>query len=699
MDHNEKKQSKKAILRNVLRLLLQTVLAAVCVIIGAVLLLGTMLLVYRPVKQTNDVLADQRLQNRMELSAMVADVLPGMNVDDELSDVVLRALENKKNTLRTESIAVAGEIEELRVSDRDIAKLMADTGYGTIDFSQIVKDSYSTDKCLQAMNLTVGVIDHKLEQLGVAKMKQEIADMKGTTTTVTKENEQGEIITETVTVGGLIPEAQAKKAELQKKYDELQGKLDELDAYLDENNGRITAMFNRLEGAPKANNVFDKMEAITAYVKENANDNIFLQDTDEKLNSFPGESKEEDDILFIMKVESETGIRMQMVNYGQDYQHKQLSNGMILCYEAYSIPYYATYEGLKNLMAYFNDNDDFYASIYTLSIQYNPANQSIQGNMVILHYYLLDKNAEYVPPVIDEEIIPGIDGIFGEVTNKPSAGKQSPYTVSDVKGWLNDGMTFEEIRDKLKSEGYPATEFAWIMKEEYKSPADMQGFLEEYGEEGVEYNLDYVMDLLECDLKTLMDIYYYSDEPEDTTGGSNTPDDPEEDTTGGNNTPDDPEEGTTGGSNTPDDPEEDTTGGSNTPDDPEEGTTGGSNTPDDPEEGTTGGSNTPDDPEEDTTGGNDISDDPMAGKQSDYTADDINRMLDRGMSLEQVRDKIVSEGYPATELAWILKEKYKTRDDIEMFVIFRGDGKYTTLDDATDLFGCSEKELRDIYNS
>ena len=657
MDHNEKKQSKKAIVRNVLRLLLQTVLAAVCVIIGVVLLLGTILLVYRPVKQTNDVLADQRLQNRMELSAMVADVLPGMNVDDELSDVVLRALENKKNTLRTESIAVAGEIEELRVSDRAIAKLMADTGYGTIDFSQIVKDSYSTDKCLQAMNLTVGVIDHKLEQLGVAKMKQEIADMKGTTTTVTKENEQGEIITETVTVGGLIPEAQAKKAELQKKYDELQGKLDELDAYLDENNGRITAMFNRLEGAPKANNVFDKMEAITAYVKENAKDNMFLQDTDEKLNSFPGESKEEDDILFIMKVESETGIRMQMVNYGQDYQHKQLSNGMILCYEAYSIPYYATYEGLKNLMAYFNDNDDFYASIYTLSIQYNPANQSIQGNMVILHYYLLDKNAEYVPPVIDEEIIPGIDGIFGEVTNKPSTGKQSPYTVSDVKGWLDDGMTFEEIRDKLKSEGYPATEFAWIMKEEYKSPADMQGFLEEYGEEGVEYNLDYVMDLLECDLKTLMDIYYYSDEPEDTTGGSNTPDDPEEDTTGG------------------------------------------SNTPDDPEEDTTGGSNTPDDPEEDTTGGNDISDDPMAGKQSDYTADDINRMLDRGMSLEQVRDKIVSEGYPATELAWILKEKYKTRDDIEMFVIFRGDGKYTTLDDATELFRCSEKELRDIYNS
>jgi hypothetical protein len=68
------------------------------------------------------------------------------------------------------------------------------------------------------------------------------------------------------------------------------------------------------------------------------------------------------------------------------------------------------------------------------------------------------------------------------------------------------------------------------------------------------------------------------------------------------------------------------------------------------------------------------------------------------MSLEQVRDKLKREGYPATELAWILKEKYKTRDDIEMFVLFRGEGKYTTLEDATELFECSEQELRDIYN-
>ncbi len=686
-------KKQRATLPFAVKLLIQTVLAAMCVMIGAVLLLSTMLLVYRPLKRSNDALDDQRLQNRMELSAMIADVFPGMNVDDQLSDVVLRALENKKNTLRNESGTVAKEIEVLRTDNEDIAKLMADTGYDTISFSQIVNDAYSTERCLQAMNGTVSVIDHKLETLGVAKLKEEIASLKGTTTTVTKEDENGETVTETVTVGGLIPEAQAKKAELQKKYDELQGKLDELDAYLDKNNGRITAMFNRLDGDQKANNVFDKMEAITAYVKASPKNNIFVQDTEQKLGSFPGESKEEDDILFIMKVEAETGIHMQMVNYGQDYQHKQLSNGMLLCYEVYSIPYYASYEGLKNLIAYFSDNDDFYASVYTLSIQYNPANESIQGNMVILHYYLLDKNAEYVPPIINEEIIPGIDGIFGDVTDSgKTEGKQSPYTAEDVKSWLDDGMTFEQVRDKLKFEGYPATEFAWIMKEDYKTPGDMQEFLEEYGEEDVEYDLDYVLDLLECDLKTLMDIYY-SEDPEDTTGDDNTPEDPE-DTTDDDNTPDDPED-TTGDDNTPDDPE-DTTGDDNTPDDPED-TTGDDNTPDDPEDTT--GDNTPDDPE-DTTGGNDKPNKPTTGKQSDYTAEDIeDLMYNQDMSLEEVRDWLVDQGYPAIELAWILSEKYHTEADIVAFMMVHGElDNYRSLSDATELFDCKLSDLKKIYS-
>ena len=642
-------QLRKANMENkpahpVLRALGQLLLAALFAGLGIALLLFTNFVFFQPMKANNEVLAEQRLKNRMELSSLLSEVFPSMGVDDELSDPVLKALEKKKNSFRTESATVAGEIEALRRTDELVAELLSSTGYDKVEFYQIVKDAEATQICWDAINHTVSAIDAQIDALGVANMKQEIDMYKGTTTTVTREDENGETITETVTTGGLVPEAQAKKNELQKKYDELKGKLDALDAYLADVDGKITDMYSRLELDSKAYDVFAKMKAISEYVKQNPLENMYLKDTTEKLESFPGESREEDDILFIMKVEAETGIRMQTVNYGQDYQKTKLSNGMILCYEAYTIPYYATYQGMKNLIAYFNENDDFYASVYTLSMQYNPQNQTIQGNMIILHYYLLEEGAEYVPPVIGETIIPGIDGIFGDVTdNGKTDGKQSPYTVDDIKTWLGEGMTFEQVRDKLKSEGYPATELAWILKEEYKTPAEFQGFLDEYGEEGKEYDLDYVLALLECDLATLMDIYHAKEE------------EPEED---------------------------DTTqeGGENTSDDPSD---------DDPTEG--GSENTPDAPEDDVT------DQPASGKQSDYSAADVEKMLDDGKSLEEIRDQLKSEGYPAIELAWILKEKYNTRQEIGEFVILHGDMKYTTIESATELFECTEDELRAIY--
>lgn len=477
--------------------------------LGILLLLATYTLFYRPMSKNNDILAEERLKERMQLSTLIADVFPSMGVDDELTDVITRALENRKKTWSAESVQVAGEIEALRRDDAQVAELLTSTGYSESDFKQIVKDPEATSVCLEAVNHTVSDIDRQLAALGVATLKEEIAQYKGTVTTVTREDENGETITETVIVGGLIPEAQAKKDELQKKFDDVNNKLLALDEYLEKVSHKITSMYNRLDNAEKTYDVFDKMEAITAYVKQNPENNVFMTDTKEKLASFPGESKEEDDILFIMKIEAETGIHMQQVNYGQDYQLTKLSNGMLLCFEVYTIPYYATYQGVKNLIAYFNENDDFYASVYTLTMQYNPMNETIQGNIMIMHYYLLEEGAEYVPPVIDEEIIPGIDGIFGDVTdNGKTDGKQSEYTPDDIKGWLDEGKSLEEVRDQLKSEGYKATELAWILKEEYSSIDELQSFLDEYGEEGVEYDVDYVKELLECDTDTLLDIYY-----------------------------------------------------------------------------------------------------------------------------------------------------------------------------------------------
>ncbi len=618
------------------RMMMQAAMAGLFVCMGLILLLGTTFLVYYPVQAQNKQLTDQRLASRMELSLLISDVFPSMKVEDELSDMLLRAMENRKNTLRKESNDVVKEIEALR-SDAQISQLLTEIGYSSADFSAIVGDAEQAKTCLDLLNGPISLIDARLEELGVAKLKEDIAALKGTTTTVTKEDENGQTITETVVTGGLIPEQQKKKDELQKKYDDIKGKLDQLEAYIHENQGKISAMYSRLEDAPKVDSIYTKIEAITAYVKANPKDNMFLKDTEEKLQSFPGESKEEDDILFMMKVESETGIRLQTVNYGQDYQHKKLSNGMLLCYEVYSIPYYATYPGLKNLIAYFNDNDDFYASVYTLSMQYNPANESIQGVMVILHYYLLEEGAEYVPPVIDEVIIPGIDGIFGDVTqNGALSGPQSDYTPEQIEQMLQEGKTLEEVRDQLKSEGYPATELAWILKKKYKTQSEIQGFIDQYAQ-GKEYGIPELEVLFECDIATLYQIYN-AQLPEDTTG--ETPDDPE-----------------------------DTTGGE---------------TPEVPEDTT--GTQTPDAPE--------------TGKQSDYTAADVERWMDEeDMSLTDVRDRLKSEGYSAVELAWILHEQYKTEDEILGFMIVKQELDFTTLESATALFECSIDELKAIYRN
>ena len=381
-------------------------------------------------------------------------------------------------------------------------------------------------------------MDAQLQELGVAAIREQIAELKGATTTTTREDENGETITETVVTGGLIPEIQAKRDALKKQADEAIAKRDALNTYLEDIDYKIQQMYLRLETDGSASEKFAWMKAISEYVKQNPEDNIFMQDTADKLASFPGESREEDDILFLAKIESETGISMPTVNYGQDYQLTKLSNGMLLCYEAYSIPYYATYEGLKNLIAYFNENDDFYASVYTLTIQYNPQNQSIQGNIIILHYYLLSEDAEYVPPVIDEEISNELDSIFGAATDNGKFGPMSDYTPEEIEAWMDDeGLTLAQVRDRLKSQGYPETELLWIMKKKYSEEEEVKGFLEKYGDDSKDYSnqfemYSYLQELFPNTKFEVLYEIYKAELPADDLPDIETPTEPEDTTDG-----------------------------------------------------------------------------------------------------------------------------------------------------------------------
>ena len=89
----------------------------------------------------------------------------------------------------------------------------------------------------------------------------------------------------------------------------------------------------------------------------------------------------------------------------------------------------------------------------------------------------------------------------------------------------------------------------------------------------------------------------------------------------------------------------------------------------------------------------------LAGKQSNYTVEDVDGWLAQGKSFEDIRDILVGEQYPATELLWILKETYKTPQDVLTYLELNAPGKYQDAEDLTTLFGCSEQELEKILKS
>ena len=89
---------------------------------------------------------------------------------------------------------------------------------------------------------------------------------------------------------------------------------------------------------------------------------------------------------------------------------------------------------------------------------------------------------------------------------KPSSGKQSDYTVDDVKEMMGEqNMSLAGVRDKLKAEEYPAIELAWILHEEHQSETEVLAFMLEYGEDFA--SLEEATSFFECTFDDLKEIY------------------------------------------------------------------------------------------------------------------------------------------------------------------------------------------------
>ena len=162
-------KEKRPMTRGV-RMLMQTAMAGAFVCMGLILLLSTMYLVYYPMRTQNEALAEQRLETRMELSLLIADVFPSMKVEDELSDLLLRAMENRKNTLRTEGNAAVKEVDALR-NDSEIQQLLTEVGLTSADVHAVVQNNEQTKGFLDTLSVPIGVLDARIAELGVAELK------------------------------------------------------------------------------------------------------------------------------------------------------------------------------------------------------------------------------------------------------------------------------------------------------------------------------------------------------------------------------------------------------------------------------------------------------------------------------------------------------------------------------------------------
>lgn len=152
------------------------------------------------------------------------------------------------------------------------------------------------------------------------------------------------------------------------------------------------------------------------------NEDIYKSETDKvkeevagMLSAFPAEIRIEDELLYVEYLEEQLKYDIGSLSIGADYSIYTMANGSTLCTQYITIPYETTYEGLKNLVSFFNGEnktgEQYPASIVQIGISCNEG--TISGSMVLRRYYIAGQG-EYVPPKIPDGMFDvGVDNIFG----------------------------------------------------------------------------------------------------------------------------------------------------------------------------------------------------------------------------------------------------------------------------------------------
>lgn len=85
-------------------------------------------------------------------------------------------------------------------------------------------------------------------------------------------------------------------------------------------------------------------------------------------------------------------------------------------YASIGVDFDTTYDGLKDMIKFFNDYDDR-ITITATSIAYDSETDGLTGSLILNMYYIADTGKDYVPPKFDF-MSKGVDSIFGASTGE-----------------------------------------------------------------------------------------------------------------------------------------------------------------------------------------------------------------------------------------------------------------------------------------
>ena len=149
----------------------------------------------------------------------------------------------------------------------------------------------------------------------------------------------------------------------------------------------ITALEARIQENMKYADVQDKLEEATAQVMASRLD---------LYKHFPVEMKEEDQIMYVLYLETIFGTEIQFA-FSQSQPMMALSDGATLKGLTLTVNYETTYKGFQDMINYLA-TDSRVTSVQFADIQYDAVNDKAIGTITLLLYLVESDLLEYLPP-------------------------------------------------------------------------------------------------------------------------------------------------------------------------------------------------------------------------------------------------------------------------------------------------------------